>query len=138
MKVINPRAYLNEEVKSCILAEELLFSNQVEQISFRGVFKSQVNSGFVFETGVKPTDILMIQLFLDSYFSYQRLFDFAAAERLFLYFLNSNLNASWLVPSKLYLTIRPFSQVGLFGLDELKIVLLDVGQQLFKPLLLGC
>jgi hypothetical protein len=94
MQVIYARAYLNEKVKSSILGQEPLLSNQVEQISFRGIFKGQINCGFVLETGIKPTNVLMVQLFLDSYFSYESFFYFAAAQRLLFNFLNSNLNAS--------------------------------------------
>lgn len=72
----------------------------------------------------------MIQLLLDPDFSYEGLFDFAAAEGLLFDFLNSNLYASWLMASKLYFTIWTFAKVRFLRLDELQVVLLDVRKQL--------
>ena len=61
----------------------------------------------------------MVQLFLDPYLSYEGFFDFAAAQRLLFDFLNSNLNASCFMASKLYLAVRTFAQVCLSRLDKL-------------------
>lgn len=78
--VIDTRADLNEKVKSCVFTQVFLFSNQVEQITLACVLKSKVNGFFVLETRIESTDILMVELLLDSYFSNQSLLDFAAGE----------------------------------------------------------
>ena len=77
----------------------------------------------------------MIKLFLDPDLPYESLFDFAAAQRWLLNFLNSNLNACGLVTSKLYLSIGSLSQISFFGLNELKIVFFNIWQKLLKTLL---
>jgi len=74
----------------------------------------------------------MVQLLLNSYLSYQRLFDLVTRKTCFLDLLDRNLYASSLVPSKLYFTITSFSEVCFSGLHEFKICFGNVAEQLFK------
>jgi hypothetical protein len=60
MQIVNSGTNLDKEVKCCIFTQELFFSNEIEQISFRGILKSKVNGGFVLKTCVETTNVLMI------------------------------------------------------------------------------
>lgn len=80
VQVIDSRANLNEEVERCVLAQVLLLTYQVEQISFGGVLECKVDRRFVLEGGVEPANVLVVQLLLDPDLSNQGLFDLAARE----------------------------------------------------------
>jgi hypothetical protein len=60
MHVIDSTADLDEEIESGVLTQELLFSDQVEQVAFTGVLESQHNSSLVLKTGVEPTNVLVV------------------------------------------------------------------------------
>jgi len=66
MHVVNTRAHLNKEVKCSVLAEELLLTDEIEEIAFAGVFEGKINSLFIFKRRIKSANILVIKLFLDS------------------------------------------------------------------------
>ena len=76
VQIINSGAYLNKKVESCVLTQILFFSYQVKQVSFGSVFQSEINCSFIFKTGVKATNVFMVQLLLNSNFSDQCLTDF--------------------------------------------------------------
>ena len=67
--VINAGADLNEEVEGRVLAQVLLFANQVEQVAFACVLQRQEYRVFVLERSVQSTYVFVVQLFLNSYFS---------------------------------------------------------------------
>ena len=74
--IVNATADLDEKVKRSIFTEELFLPYQIKQVSFACILQSQVNGVLVFKTGIQSTDILVVQLFLNSDFSYKSLFNF--------------------------------------------------------------
>ena len=60
MHKVDTRTDLNEEVKRCIFTEVLLFSNQVEKITFGSKFKSKIYGFFILKTCIKSTNVFMI------------------------------------------------------------------------------
>ena len=78
----------------------------------------------------------MIELLLDPDLPNERLLDFTATQALLLNFLDSNLDAGGLMPRQLDLSVGSFSKICLFGLNELKVILLDIGEELLQALLL--
>jgi len=74
--VVDATAHLNEKVKSRVFRQKLFLPDQIKQVAFAGVFQSQVNCGFVFEAGIQPTDVLMIQLLLNADLADQGFLDF--------------------------------------------------------------
>lgn len=120
--VVNARTHLNEEVEGSILAQELLLSDQVEQVALAGILQGQVNRIFVLKTGIQTADVLVIELFLNSYFSYQCFFYFIWRQTRFFYFLHCNLNAGGSVNGELNFSVTALAEVGFLGLDELDVV----------------
>ena len=70
MHEVNPRADLNEKVESCVFTEKLFLAYQIKQITLTGIFKSKHDGISVFEGCVETANILVVHLFLNSYFSY--------------------------------------------------------------------
>ena len=76
MQIVDTRTNLDEEIECRILAQKLLLTNKVKQVTFGSIFECQIYGGFILKTGIKPTDILVIELFLDPNFSYECFLDF--------------------------------------------------------------
>ena len=75
VQIVDSGTNLYEEIKRRILAQKLLFTDEVKQIAFRSIFECQVYGGFIFEACVEPTNVFVIELFLNPNFSYQCFFD---------------------------------------------------------------
>ena len=135
VQIIDSGTNLYEEIKRRILAQKLLFTDEVKQIAFRSIFERQIYGGFVLKARVEPTNVLMIELFLDPNFSYQRFFDLTGRQRCLLDLLDSNLDRILFVAGQLYFTIWTFTQIGLFGLNKLQITFVNIWKDLFYFLL---
>lgn len=109
MHVVDATAHLDEEVERCVFAQVLLFSDEVEQVSFTCILQRQVDGVLILETGVQSADVLVVQLFLDSYLSYERLLYFVGGETGFLNLFDCYLDAGSLVLGQLYFTITSFT-----------------------------
>ena len=105
VQIIDSGTNLYEEIKRRILAQKLLFTDEVKQIAFRSIFERQIYGGFVLKARVEPTNVLMIQLFLNPNFSYQRFFDLTGRQGCLLDLLDSNLDRILFVAGQLYFTI---------------------------------
>mgnify|MGYP007103422341 CR=1 FL=1 len=60
MHIVDTTADLDEEVEGGVFAEELLFSDQIKQISFTSIFQGKVYRCLIFKTGIKPANIFVI------------------------------------------------------------------------------
>jgi hypothetical protein len=118
MKIIDSGTNLNEKVKCSIFAQKLFFSDQIEQITFWCILKSKVNCCFVFKRSVKSTNILVIELLLNSDFSYQSFFDLATGKRRFFNLFHSYLYSSRFMFSQLNFSIWTFTQRCFLSLDK--------------------
>ena len=78
----------------------------------------------------------MVQLFLNTNFSDQGLFDFAAGERGLFNFLDSDQHIGCFVLGQLHLTVGSFSEVGFSSLNKLEIFFADGAKHLLKSNLL--
>ena len=107
--VVDARAHLNKEIKGSILAEKLFFSYKVKEVALTGILERQINSIFILKGRIQPANILMIQLLLNPYFSYQSFFYFIRRQTGFLYLFHCYLNPSRFMPCKLYLAVAAFS-----------------------------
>ena len=52
VQVVNTGAYLNEEIKCSVFTQVLLFTNKIEQITFRSILKRQVDGRFILKRSV--------------------------------------------------------------------------------------
>ena len=75
MQIIDSGTNLYEEIKRRILAQKLLFTDEVKQITFRSIFERQIYRCFVFKACVEPTDVLVVELFLNPNLSNECFFD---------------------------------------------------------------
>ena len=121
VQIIDSGTNLDEEIEGCILAQELLLTDEVEQIALGSIFECQVNGCFILEARVEPADVLVIELFLDPYLSNEGFFDLTGRKGGLFNLLYSNLDGILFVSGQLYFTIRTFSQISLFGLNKLQI-----------------
>jgi len=137
MEIIDSRANLNEKVKCSVFAQKLFFSDQIEQITFGRILKSKVDRCFVFERSVQSTNILVIELLLNSDFSYQSFFNLAAGKRCFFNLFYSYLYSCRFMFSQLNFSVWTFTKCSFFRLDEIKLIFRNIRQHLLHFLLLG-
>lgn len=64
--VVDAGAHLDEEVEGCVLAQILLLPDKIEKVSFACILQCEINGLFVLETCVQTTNVLVIELFLNS------------------------------------------------------------------------
>ena len=105
MQIIDSGTNLYEEIKRRILAQKLLFTDEVKQITFRSIFERQIYGVFVFKACVEPTDVLVVELFLNPNLSNECFFDLTGRQGCFLDLLDSNLDRVLFVASQLYFTV---------------------------------
>lgn len=80
----------------------------------------------------------MVQLFLNSDFTDQRLFYFTACQRSLLYFLDGDHDTGGFVLCELDFAVGAFSEVGISRLNELKIFFRNVLKNAFQLSLFCC
>ena len=105
VKIVNSRTDLNEKVKCSVFAQKLFLSDQVEQVTFGRILQSKIDCGFVFERSVKSTNVLVIELLLNSDFSYQSFFNLATGKRRFFNLFHSYLYSSRFMFSQLNFSV---------------------------------
>lgn len=135
VQIVDSGTNLYEEIKRRILAQKLLFTDEVKQIAFRSIFECQIYGGFIFEACVEPTNVFVIELFLNPNFSYQCFFDLTGRKWCLFNLLYSNLDRILFVAGQLNFTIWTFSQISLFGLNKLQVTFRNIWKDLFYFLL---
>jgi hypothetical protein len=118
VKIVNSRTDLNEKVKCSVFAQKLFLSDQVEQVTFWRIFQSKIDCGFVFERSVQTTNVLVVQLLLNSNFTNQGFFNLTAGERCFFNLLYGYLYSRWPMFSQLNFSIWTFTKCSFFCLYE--------------------
>jgi len=74
--IVNTWTHLNKEIECRIFAQILLSSDEVKQVAFAGIFEGQIDCVSIFKGRIKPTDVLVIELLLNSYLTNEGFFNF--------------------------------------------------------------